>query len=334
MEALLSWSGLVDLAAEADVFEVFPVGVFWKSGNDAIEGLRIEEAHAPSHFLKTANFETLAVFNCRDEVGGFQKGIVGAGIEPGNAATEELHLQLAHLEVSAVDVGDFEFAAFAGFEVSADINDLVVVHIEAGNSVVGFGLGRFFFDGKNVLVGIEFHDAVTLGVGNPVAKDGSTAFVVHGGTEGGELAVEEIIAEDQGDRIVSDKGSANDEGLGDAFGAGLFGVGEIDAKAGAIAKEILKTGEILGSGDEEDIADAGKHEGGEGVVDHGLVINGHELFTGDKREGMEACSGPTGEEDAFFGAGLIRHEEGGKTLIVGCGRGFEGGVGEANFLLR
>lgn len=171
---------------------------------------------------------------------------MGAGIEPSNAAAKELHLQLPHLEVGAIDVGDFEFAAFAGFEVSADLDDLIVVHVEAGYGVVGFGLGGFFLDGENVLMSIKLDDAVAFGVGNPVAENGATAFNVHGGAEGGEFAVEEVIAKDERDGVVSDKGRADDEGLGDAFGAGLFGVGEIDTEAGTIAEEVLKTGEILG----------------------------------------------------------------------------------------
>jgi hypothetical protein len=46
-----------------------------------------------------------------DELRGLEQRVVRAGVEPGGAAAEELDVQLAALEVEAVEVGDLEFAA-------------------------------------------------------------------------------------------------------------------------------------------------------------------------------------------------------------------------------
>ena len=55
------------------------------------------------------------------------------------------------------------------------LHDFVGVEIEADNSVVGLGVGGFFFDGEAVAIGIELGDAVALRVIHPIAEDGGFA---------------------------------------------------------------------------------------------------------------------------------------------------------------
>lgn len=52
-------------------------------------------------------------------------------------------------------------------------------------------------------------------------------------------------------------------------------------------------------GDEEDLPDAGEHENRKRVVDHGFIVNGHELFTDGLCEWIEAGAGAAGEDDPF-----------------------------------
>ena len=61
---------------------------------------------------------------------------MGAGVEPGEAAAQQLDLQLAALEIAVVDVGDLELAARRRLEAGGDVEDAVVVEIEAGDGVV------------------------------------------------------------------------------------------------------------------------------------------------------------------------------------------------------
>ena len=55
----------------------------------------------------------------RDEFGRLEQRIVRAGVEPGEAAAEHLDVQLAALEIDAVDVGDLQFAARRGLQAAA-----------------------------------------------------------------------------------------------------------------------------------------------------------------------------------------------------------------------
>ena len=82
-------------------------------------------------------------------------------------------------------------------------------------------------------------------------------------------------------------------------GEGLDGVGEGEAPVFAGAEELLETGGVFGGGDDEDVADAGEHEGREGVVDHRLVVDGEELLGDGLGDGVEAGSGASGEDDSF-----------------------------------
>ena len=47
---------------------------------------------------------------------GLEQRVVRAGVEPGEAAAHDLDVELAALEVDAVDVGDLELAARRGLE--------------------------------------------------------------------------------------------------------------------------------------------------------------------------------------------------------------------------
>ena len=55
----------------------------------------------------------------------------------------------------------------------------------------------------------------------------------------------------------------------------------------------------MGSGDDQDLTDAGQHENRDRVVDHRLVIDGHELFAHRHCQGMKSGAGASGENDAF-----------------------------------
>src|SRR3546814_18264751 len=67
-----------------------------------------------------------------DEGGGFEQGLVGAGIEPGEAATQRLQLQRVGIEIAAIEIGDFQLATRRWLEACRVIAHLAVVEIQAG----------------------------------------------------------------------------------------------------------------------------------------------------------------------------------------------------------
>ena len=93
---------------------------------------------------------------------GFNQGFVCASIEPRKTSAEDLDEQVTSLHVGPVDIGDLQLAARRRFERCGDIEDVVVVEIEAGDRDFGFRLGRLFLDRKSPSVAVEFDDAVLL----------------------------------------------------------------------------------------------------------------------------------------------------------------------------
>ena len=132
------------------------------------------------------------------------------------------------------------------------------------------------------------------------------------------MAVEEIVAEDEGGGLVFEEADIGGdvEGLGEAVGAGLFGVGKGDAKLRAVAEESAEEGQVGGRRDDEDFPDAGEHQHGQRVVDHRLVVDGHELFGDSDGERVEPGAGAAGEDDAF-----TFHEGVGDERMDKCERG-------------
>jgi hypothetical protein len=159
-----------------------------------------------SDFFEAGDFETLAAFDDADEFRGFHERFVRAGVEPGGATAELFDMERSGFEIAAVEVGDLEFATGGGLEIGRDLDSAVVVEIEAGNSEIRLGIFWFFLQGEDSTVGCEFDDAISAGLGDMVAEDGGTFLaavgIFHG--LGKILAVENVVAEDEGDVVVAE----------------------------------------------------------------------------------------------------------------------------------
>src|SRR5437899_1426159 len=94
-----------------------------------------------------------------------------ARVEPGHASAHHADVELIALEIHAVDVRDFEFAALRGFEARGNFDDLTIVKIKSGDRVAGFRLLRLLFNAERLASGIELNDAVALGVVNRISKN-------------------------------------------------------------------------------------------------------------------------------------------------------------------
>jgi hypothetical protein len=118
------------------------------------------------------------------------------------------------------------------------------------------------------------------------------------------VAVEQVVAQHQRDRLVADEFAADDEGLREPVGRGLHRVGELQAPARAVAEQLAKARRVLRRGDDEDVADPGEHERAQGIVDHRLVVHGQQLLRDDLSHRVEARARAAGEDDALHAAPL------------------------------
>ena len=145
-----------------------------------------------------------------------------------------------------------------------------------------------------------------------VGEDGGACATLVGATENfvEVMTVEDVVAEDQGGRVVADEVGADDEGLGEAVWARLDGVVQVDAPLAAVAEQLLEARGVLRGGDDQDVADAGQQQRGQRVIDHRLVVDRQQLLGYRQGGRMQPGAGAAGEDEAFAGGhGRIENQE-------------------------
>ena len=163
---------------------------------------------------------------------------------------------------------------------------------------------RLFLHAQDFAVGVELDDAKALRVRYVVAEHGAAALGLGVGGSGlqdlGEaVAVEDVVAQDHGAAVVADELFAQNKGLCQTIGRGLDLILQMDAVLAAIAQQRLETGRVSGGGDDQDILNARQHEGGQRIVDHGLIVDRQQLLAGDHRQRIKPGAGTAGQNNAF-----------------------------------
>ena len=262
-----------------------------------------DPAVLPGDLLGDGHGKVLGVLHGADELRRLVQALHGAGVQPRVAAAQGDDGQRPLLQVHLVECGDLQLAAGRRLNLMRLGGDVARVEVQAGDGVGALGLGGLLLDGDGTALAVELHDAEALGVVHVVAEDrGPTGLgVLHGARQVARqaVAVEDVVAEHQGARLAGDEPLADGEGLRQAVRGGLLGVGQVHAVARAVPEQALEVGQVGRRGDDQDVPDARQHEGAEGIVDHGLVVDRQQLLGGHERERVQARAGPAGEDDAF-----------------------------------
>lgn len=262
-----------------------------------------DPAVLPGDLLGDRDRQVLGVLHGADELRGLVQALHGAGVEPRVASAEGDHGQRPLLQVHLVERGDLELAAGGGLHLVRLGGHVARVEVQAGDGIGALGLGGLLLDGDGPPLAVELHDAEALRVVNMVAEDRGAARlgVLDGARQVARqaVAVEDVVAEHQRARLAVNELLADGERLRQAVRARLLCIGEVNAVAGAVPEQALEVGQVGRRGDDQDVPDARQHEGGQRVVDHGLVVDWQQLLAGDERERVQARAGPAGEDDAF-----------------------------------
>lgn len=262
-----------------------------------------DPAVLPGDLLGHGHGQVLGVLHGADELRRLVQALHGAGVQPRVPATQGDDGQRPLLQVHLVERGDLELAAGRGLHPMGLGGDVARVEVQAGDGVGALGALGLLLDGDGPPLAVELHDAEALGVVHVVAEDRGAARlgVLDGARQVARqaVAVEDVVAEHEGARLSADEVLADGEGLRQAVRRGLLGVGEVHAVARAVPEQALEVGQVGRGGDDQDVPDARQHEGGQRVVDHGLVVDRQQLLGGHERERVQARAGPAGEDDAF-----------------------------------
>ena len=267
-----------------------------------------DPAVLPGDLLGHGHGQVLGVLHGADELRGLVKALHGAGVQPRVAAAEGDDGQRPLLQVHLVERGDLQLAAGGRLDLVGLGGHVARVEVQAGDGVGALGLGGLLLDGDGAALPVELDDAEALGVVHVVAEHRrpSRLGVLHGARQVTRqaVAVEDVVAEDERARLAGNELLADGEGLGQAVRRGLLGVGQVHAVARAVPEQALEVGKVGRRGDDQDVPDARQHEGGQRVVDHGLVVDRQQLLGGHERERVQARAGPAGEDDAFHNKSL------------------------------
>src|SRR5688572_30409999 len=125
---------------------------------------------------------------------------------------------------------------------------------------------------------------------------------------GKAVSKKHVVPEDQCRWASAKKIGADDERLSETFGFFLNCVGELDADLRAITEQVAKSGRVGRRADDENLANSGKQNGRQRIIDHRLVVNRNELLAHYARRRPQARSRPAGEDDSFSIAHEIRRQ--------------------------
>ena len=293
----------VDDLAGGDLLQVLPVDRLAVGLGRLLQLGGRDPAVLPGDLLGDGHRQVLGVLHGADELRRLVEALHGAGVQPRVAAAEGHHGQRPLLQVHLVERGDLQLAAGRRLDLMRLGGHVARVEVQAGDGVGALGALGLLLDGDGPPLAVELHDAEALGVVHVVAEDRGAARlgVLHGARQvaGQPVAVEDVVAEHQGARLAGDEVLADGEGLGQAVGARLLGVGQVHSVARAVPEQALEVGQVGRGGDDQDVPDARQHEGAKRVVDHGLVVDRQQLLGGHERERVQAGAGTACKDDAF-----------------------------------
>src|ERR1700722_10195028 len=126
--------------------EIAAVATLRYPGDQLFQAGGVDPAQTIGYFFGTGNLEALALFDGLDENCGFNQRVVGPGIEPGEASTQDLGTQLASLQIPAIDIGNLQFAARRRRNLVGYARGLAVKKIKPRDRVSRFWLIRLLFD--------------------------------------------------------------------------------------------------------------------------------------------------------------------------------------------
>ena len=113
------------------------------------------------------------------------------------------------------------------------------------------------------------------------------------------MTVKNIVAQYERAGLVVDEVFAYDESLRQAVRAWLDGIPDVHAPLRSIAQQFREARGVVRGADQQHIADSAEHECTQGVVHHGLVVHGQQLFAESQSGGVQARAGASGKNDTF-----------------------------------
>ena len=227
------------------------------------------------------------------------KARAGPGIEPGKAAAQPMHPQLAPPQVLDVYIRDLQFGSGRRFQVPRNRHHLIIVNVKAGDRVVALRLLRLLFDRQRLAFAVELHHPVAFGIIDVIPKDRGASFEISESFVKRVRSIEDIVAQNQCDCVLTDERLRNKKRLGDAFRFRLLAILDSQAPRVPVSEQLPETRQILRRGNQAKLPDTAFDERRQRIIDHRFVKDRLELFACHQRQREQAGTSTPGEDDAF-----------------------------------
>ena len=189
-----------------------------------------------------------------------------------------------------------------------DAQDAVVVEVNPRNGIVGTGPGRLFLQADHAAFFVEFSHAVPFRVLHPISENSRARFLSHGVAQQVQeaMAVEQVVAQTEGNGGRADEIPADDERLSQTLGPRLYRVCQFKPKLGPVSEEPAVGGEIFRRGYDQDFPNPRQHQCRQGIVDHRLVVDGEQMLADGIGDRIKAGAAPARQDDSLHFASLSR----------------------------
>ena len=230
--------------------------------------------------LGTGDLDAGAMFERAHEGRSVVQAVVRAGVEPRIAASETRDLEIAAFEIGAVHVGYLELAPGGRRDRLGDFDHVRIVEVETGDRPVGLRIFGLFLDRSGRPgCGIERRDAVALGIVDVVGEHVCPALcrptlpprgIFRRACRHSRCCRRGRDSRDASPMKSSPMRKASASPLGFACSANS----KRTPNAEPSPRSSRNSGQVSRRGNDEDIANARKHEDRQRIEDHRLVVDG------------------------------------------------------------
>src|SRR5213078_157001 len=123
-------------------------------------------------------------------------------------------------------------------QAARDVHDRVIVEVDTGDGPVRARHPRLLLETERSPVGVEFDDAVSLGIVHVIRKELRPGAQLRGPFERGDeiISIKNVVAKDEADWGPIDKVCTDDEGLRDPSGTRLLEIREAHSNFASIVE--------------------------------------------------------------------------------------------------
>src|SRR5690554_3523697 len=220
-------------------------------------------------------------------------------IEPSDAASEALEMELVAFKIEAIQIGNLELPTFGWFECRGELTRAFIVKIKARDGIIASGSRGFLFEPDHAPVGAELGNAIGGRIADVIPKNArsarSSACALEKRVQ--RISVEDIVSENQRGGMPLEEGLGNEERFGEPAWVSLLCVAELHAPLLSASEESPKKHLLMRRRDDQDLANSRLEQRRKGIVDHRFIVDREQLLAHSAGERMKPCASPSCEYD-------------------------------------